>query len=68
MKYTIIEEHIKNELGTYTSFGIQNENGYKISDISTNINDVEKLVCILNKLQTPPHYLYYEIDRFFSDI
>ena len=68
MKYTIIKETIKNELGTYTSFGIENENGYKISDISTNMNEVKKLIRIINELQTPPNYLYYEIDKFFSDI
>ena len=68
MKYTIVKETIKNELGTYTSFGIQNDNGYKISDISTERKNVEKLVKILNRLQTPVHYLYYEIDKFFSDI
>lgn len=68
MKYTLVKETIENELGTYASFGIKNENGYKISDISTDIKEVEKLVSTLNKLQTPQQYLYYEIDKFFSDM
>ena len=68
MKYSIIKETLSNELGTYTTFGIQNDKGYKISDISTDIKDVEKLVSAINKLQTPDHYVYYEIDRLFADI
>lgn len=68
MHYTLIKETIKDDiLGSYESFGIKNENGYKISDISTNKEDVEKLLSKINANQTPELYLYHEIDLFFSE-
>lgn len=67
MRYTLIKETIYDEiLGSYESFGIENEKGYKISDISVNPEDVEKLLSIINSKQTPENYLLYEIDRLFS--
>ncbi len=69
MKYTIIKETIcSDELGEYESFGMQDENGNKISDISTNLEKIKKLVNDLNQKQTPVNYLLYEIDSFFSEI
>ena len=67
MRYTLIKETIYDEtLGSYESFGIKNENGYKISDISTDPNDVEKLISIINSKQTPENYLLCEIDTLLS--
>ena len=69
MRYTLIKETIKDDiLGSYESFGIQSENGYKISDISTNKEDVEKLLSKINSNKTPEIYLGYEIERLFSEI
>ncbi|MBR2734892.1 MAG: hypothetical protein IKE05_01710 [Clostridia bacterium] len=69
MHYTLIKEVIDDDiLGRYESFGIKNENGYKISDISTNSKDVEKLLSVINNKQTPENYLYHEIDILFSEV
>lgn len=69
MRYTLVKETINDDiLGSYESFGIENESGYKISDISTNIQDVKKLLSIINEKQTPENYLLYEIDRILSEI
>ena len=69
MRYNIIKQQIINdELGQYYTFGIQDEKGFIISDVSTNKHDVEKLLSILNKQNTPRNYLLYEIDKFFSEI
>lgn len=68
MSYTLIKETIQDDLlGSYESFGIENESGHKISDISTNIQDVKKLLSRINSKQTPENYLPYEIDRLFSE-
>lgn len=67
MIYTLIRETLHDDtLGDYESFGIQNENGYKISDISTNIEDVKRLLSEINEKQTPEIYLHYEIERLLS--
>ncbi len=69
MRYTLVKETINDDiLGSYESFGIENESGYKVSDISTNIQDVKKLLSIINEKQTPENYLLYEIDRILSEI
>ena len=69
MFYTPVKETIKDDIiGDYESFGIENESGFKISDISTNPRDVQKLVSTINAKQTPENYLYYEIDQLFSEI
>ena len=69
MRYTLIKETIKDELlGDYESFGIQSESGHKISDISTDIEDVKKLLSTINAKHTPENYIGYEIDRMFSEI
>ena len=69
MRYTLVKETIHDDiLGSYESFGIENESGYKVSDISTNIQDVKKLLSIINEKQTPENYLLYEIDRILSEI
>ncbi|MDO4200224.1 MAG: hypothetical protein Q4D57_05695 [Clostridia bacterium] len=69
MLYTLIKETLHDDtLGNYESFGIENENGYKISDISTNMEDVERLLSKINENQTPEIYLHYEIDRLLSEI
>lgn len=68
MKYTIIKETIySDELGKYESFAVQDENGNKISDISTDLEKIKKLVNVLNQKQTPANYLLYEIDSFLSE-
>ncbi len=68
MHYTLVKETIKNDIiGDYESFGIENENGYRISDISTNIRDVKKLLSRINAKQTPENYLLYEIDQILSE-
>ena len=68
MEYSLIEETIyDNEIGKYTSFGIIDTNGYKISDISTNKKLVEKLILTINKKQTPINYLLYEIDKLYGE-
>ena len=69
MRYTLVKETINDDiLGSYESFDIENESGYKVSDISTNIQDVKKLLSIINEKQTPENYLLYEIDRILSEI
>ena len=69
MRYTLVKETINDDiLGSYESFGIENESGYKVSDISTNIQDVKKLLSIINEKQTPENYLLYEIDLILSEI
>ena len=69
MLYTLVRENIQDEvLGNYESFGVESENGYKVSDISTNIDDVQKLLFVINAKQTPECYLCYEIDKLFSEI
>lgn len=69
MHYTLVRETVKDDvLGSYESFGIENETGYRVSDISTNIQDVKKLISRINAQQTPENYLLYEIDRLFSEI
>ena len=69
MTYTIIKEVINdNVLGTYETFGIKDENGDKISDISTDIKTVKKLLSEINKKQTPKNYICYEIERILSEI
>ena len=69
MNYTLTKETIYDDiLGSYESFGIENESGFKISDISTNPQDVQKLLSIINAKQTPENYLIYEIDKLFSEV
>jgi hypothetical protein len=55
------------ELGVYNSYGISSNYGYKISDISTDKKQVEKLIARINEKQTPREYLPYEIDVTFNE-
>ena len=60
MFYTLIKETLHDDiLGDYESFGIENENGYKISDISTDIEDVKKLLSKINENQTPRVFSFF---------
>ncbi len=69
MNYTLVKEIIHDDsLGDYESFGIENERGHKISDISTDMGDVKRFLSRINAKQTPENYLQYEIDSFFSEI
>jgi len=68
LKYEISSNIINHkELGVYNSYGIKSSCGYKISDISTDKKQVEKLITRLNSKQTPKEYLSYEIDLIFNE-
>ena len=67
MKYKIIKETLFDDyIGRYESFGVELENGEKVSDISVNKDVVEKFVNYINLKMVPFKYIYYEIEEFFK--
>ena len=72
-RYLIIEEKLfSNDIGSYTSFGIQTQELYEntwadtiiVSDVSVNRLDVEKLCEILNQYQPDFIHLFEIISDF----
>ena len=67
MKCKIIKETLFDDnIGNYESFGIEFENGEKVSDISVNKDVVAKFVNYANLEAVPFKYIHYEIEKFFE--
>ena len=67
MKCKIIKETLFDDnIGSYESFGIEFENGEKVSDISVNKDIVERFVNYIKLKVVPFEYIHYEIEEFFE--